>query len=167
MEELGNIKESLIGFQMLLSDFQSSLSETIIKVDIIIEEQAKIKYNKSIKKDDKKEEKKPTVEKLIAKICIVSKISKEELDSKKEYRKREYVVARQMHMAALHKVFKYSAASAGSTYGKDHATVLYAAKTIHNLYQTDSLFRETWKPIFKLCSRKDKVRTKRWLEDGE
>lgn len=62
-----------------------------------------------------------------------------EFRSKCSTRKRKYVFARQMIMTiATEMINEMSYAEAGSYYGKDHATVNHARKTISNLCQTDT-----------------------------
>ena len=66
-------------------------------------------------------------------------------------RKREIVLARQVHMALLQKVFGYSDYNAGLEYNLDRATAIHACKTVKNLYQTNKTFREDYAPVFKHC----------------
>lgn len=57
-------------------------------------------------------------------------------------RKREVVQARQIAMFFCKTLTKSSLATIGANIGnKDHATVLHACKTVHNLIDTDKLFR--------------------------
>jgi chromosomal replication initiator protein len=57
-------------------------------------------------------------------------------------RKREIVQARQIAMFFSKNLTKSSLATIGSQIGdKDHATVLHACKTVHNLLDTDKRFR--------------------------
>jgi chromosomal replication initiator protein len=57
-------------------------------------------------------------------------------------RKREIVQARQIAMFFSKSLTKSSLATIGSQIGdKDHATVLHACKTVHNLLDTDKRFR--------------------------
>lgn len=62
-------------------------------------------------------------------------------------RKRELVEPRQVIMTLLNTVARYSLANAGFLFGKDHATVLHAKKTISNFIDTDEEFREKIKEI--------------------
>ena len=56
-------------------------------------------------------------------------------------RKREIVICRQLIMYFLKKFNrKQTLAEIGSVYGKDHATVLHAIKTVNNLIDTDKSF---------------------------
>lgn len=55
--------------------------------------------------------------------------------------KRDVVFARQLSMYFGCKLTKYSLMKIGSYFGKDHATVLHAKKTINNLVETDRLIR--------------------------
>lgn len=65
-------------------------------------------------------------------------------------RKREVVVARQVVQYLLKRNTKWSLVSIGAlTGGKDHATVLHAAKTVGNLKDTEKQFKETIDSIEK------------------
>lgn len=58
-------------------------------------------------------------------------------------RKREIVQARQIAMYFAKKYTKASLSSIGSAIGgKDHSTVLYAHKTVRNLYETDKKIKQ-------------------------
>lgn len=59
----------------------------------------------------------------------------------KKTRKREVVEARQVLMKYRKETMKMSLSEAAQPYGKDHATVLHAIKTVNNLKETDSNFR--------------------------
>lgn len=80
-----------------------------------------------------------------------SKIPESKLSQNTGRRIRELVLPRQIHMALAAKTFGMSLANAGKIYTKDHATVLHAAKTIRNLWQTDRHFREKYAPVFNHC----------------
>ncbi|WP_194768542.1 chromosomal replication initiator protein DnaA [Tamlana sp. I1] len=68
-------------------------------------------------------------------------------------RKRHIVQARQLAMFFAKKFTKASLASIGSQIGKrDHATVLHACKTVHNLSSTDKQFRKYVEDITKKLS---------------
>jgi chromosomal replication initiation ATPase DnaA len=56
-------------------------------------------------------------------------------------RKREIVQARQVSMYFLRTFTNLSQHRVGSYFGKDHATVIHAVKTVNNLYDTDRGFR--------------------------
>lgn len=71
-------------------------------------------------------------------ICKATGVDKDTLLYNTKTRKRAVVQARQLFMAVdyiLHHKSK-SLAVVGSKFGKDHATVLHARKTIANLYST-------------------------------
>lgn len=68
-------------------------------------------------------------------------------------RKREIVQARQLAMFFAKKHTKASLQSIGIHCGnKDHATVLYACKTVNNLIDTDKQFRKCVEEIDKIIS---------------
>jgi chromosomal replication initiator protein len=64
-------------------------------------------------------------------------------------RKREVVEARQVLMVYRHKTLKKSQVEAAKPYGKDHATVIHAQKTIKNLLETDTCFTEKYERFYK------------------
>jgi chromosomal replication initiator protein len=73
-------------------------------------------------------------------VCDHFKMSVDLLQAKT--RKREIVQARQIAMYFSKSLTKASLATIGSQIGnKDHATVLHACKTVHNLMDTDKGFR--------------------------
>lgn len=73
-------------------------------------------------------------------VCSYFNVPVEMLQS--NTRKREIVQARQIAMFFSKNLTKSSLATIGSQIGdKDHATVLHACKTVHNLLDTDKRFR--------------------------
>lgn len=64
-------------------------------------------------------------------------------------RKREVVEARQVLMVYRHKTLKKSQAEAAKPYGKDHATVIHAKKTIKNLLETNTIFKDKYERFYK------------------
>ena len=56
--------------------------------------------------------------------------------------KREFVTVRQLCMYFCLNKTNTSLALIGNYYGRDHATVIHARKTINNLYDTDSSIRK-------------------------
>ena len=73
-------------------------------------------------------------------VCKYFGIEPEALESKS--RKREIVQARQIAMYFAKNKTNYSSTAIGAIVGdKDHATVLYACKTINNLIETDKEFK--------------------------
>lgn len=64
-------------------------------------------------------------------------------------RKRECVTSRQMYMTVLKEFTTYSLQSIGVSVGlgKDHATVLYANRTVSNLCQTSRIYRDSYNRI--------------------
>lgn len=72
----------------------------------------------------------------------------EPAELQKKTRNREIVEARQVAMFLSKQNTKESLAKIGRTIGnKDHATVLHACKTVENLIETNSAFREKWMPL--------------------
>lgn len=84
-------------------------------------------------------------------ICNCVGITKTDIQAKT--RKREIAQSRQMHMAIRFKLIKNEAESlekVGAIYGKDHATVLHAIKTVKNaLHGFDIPFRERYRKAWK------------------
>ena len=62
-------------------------------------------------------------------------------------RNREVVVAKQISMFYIRKYTRQSYAGIGNYFFRDHATVMYAIKTINNLMCYDRHFREDIKHI--------------------
>lgn len=83
---------------------------------------------------------KMTVEFINKTVCLYFNVLEEVFQS--ETRKREIVQARQVAMSLSRSLTKESSTDIGfKTGGKDHATCLYAIKTINNLKETDKKFR--------------------------
>lgn len=55
-------------------------------------------------------------------------------------RKREFVEGRQLYMYYLIKIFGWKQSRAAALFGRDHATVIHAVKSITNLRETDKGF---------------------------
>ena len=64
-----------------------------------------------------------------------------------KYRGRPFVLSRQIVMAILCNRNHKSLSEIGAIFGKDHATVLHAKKTISNLCETNKDFRELYTRI--------------------
>lgn len=81
-----------------------------------------------------------TIEYIQKVVCDYFNMPPDSLQSKT--RKREVVQARQIAMFFCKTLTKSSLATIGANIGnKDHATVLHACKTVHNLIDTDKQFR--------------------------
>ena len=75
-----------------------------------------------------------------------------EFAAEAKYRKREFVVTRQIIMTlATRLIKKMTLEEAGMPYGKDHATVNHARKTIDGLCDTDAEFRLRYKDYSRRC----------------
>jgi len=68
-------------------------------------------------------------------------------------RKREVVMPRQLAMYFCKKYTRNSLAAIGARYGKNHATVLHACKTVANLAETDEGYLQTLKAIQRDLSK--------------
>ncbi len=75
-------------------------------------------------------------------VCKALDIDPAEMQLRKKCRKREWVEARDIVFYILVRSCKWKTARTGMVYGKDHATVLHALKTIDNLLETDKEFRK-------------------------
>lgn len=65
-------------------------------------------------------------------------------------RKRNIVIARQLSMYLAKNYTKSSLKTIGHNFGgKDHSTVIYSIKTVQNLIDTDSLFKDTVEELEK------------------
>jgi len=78
------------------------------------------------------------VEKIVKRVMVNYRITKDELLSKK--RNREFVESRQIIMYAMREKFGYTFREAGAYFGKDHATALYGIRNIKGIMQTDKEF---------------------------
>lgn len=107
-------------------------------------------------------EKELNMNKLAKSVHDASGLSEKEL---KEYkgRKRDYVGAKQIHMAMAHRIFGLSDSLAASIYDVDRTTVLHGATTVRNLYQTNGDYRRQYKPVFDCCFSIDYDKTFEYL----
>jgi chromosomal replication initiation ATPase DnaA len=108
-------------------------------------------------------EKELNMGKLASSVYEASGLSEKELKAYKG-RKRDYVAAKQIHMAMLHKVFGLSDSLAASVYGMDRTTALHGCITVRNLYQTDREYRRKYRPVFDCCFAIDYDRTDKFLK---
>lgn len=78
----------------------------------------------------------------------------ERMKAKDRRRKREEVEARQFAMWWRDRNMKETLADIGMMYGgRDHATVIYARKTVNNLMETNKVFREKAEEALKLLEQ--------------
>ena len=85
------------------------------------------------------------VEKIVKRVIVSYRITKDELLSKK--RNREFVESRQIIMYAMREKFGYTFREAGAYFGKDHATALYGIRNIRNIMETDKDFNQKIKEL--------------------
>ena len=85
------------------------------------------------------------VEKIVKRVIVNYRITKDELLSKK--RNREFVESRQIIMYAMREKFGYTFREAGAYFGKDHATALYGIRNIRNLIETNKKFNQKIKEL--------------------
>ncbi len=108
---------------------------TLIKEDLTIDF-AKSKIDQLIKKPIRD----ITINYIKKVVCDFMNVKVEDINTKS--RKQEIVQARQIAMFFAKKYTKASLATIGAEIGnKDHATVLYANKTVNNLQETDKLYK--------------------------
>lgn len=108
---------------------------TLIKEDITLEF-AKQKIDQLVKKPKKD----ITINYIKKVVCDYFGVKVEDIQTKS--RKQEIVQARQIAMFFAKKYTKASLSTIGAEIGnKDHATVLYANKTVNNLQETDKLYK--------------------------
>lgn len=86
-------------------------------------------------------------EKILNQVCCFFSVDAKTVRFNKT-RKREIVIARQMSMKLIHQKGKYSLATIGRFFNKDHATVLHAVKCIANLRDTDKRFKDSTNIFF-------------------
>jgi chromosomal replication initiation ATPase DnaA len=82
-----------------------------------------------------------TEESFLREIIKITGVDPVVLKNMPEYRKRAYVLTRQLHCMVRAQVFNMILAEAGEVYGKDHATVLHGIKVVNNLRETNAEFR--------------------------
>ena len=96
---------------------------------------------------------------IFEKICDVAGVSREEMIANKNNRAPEYCIPRQIHTVLLHLAYGLSQSEAGlKYYGKDHSTINHSIKTVNNLIDTDSEFREKYRPVFEQAINDSKIR---------
>lgn len=83
-------------------------------------------------------------------ICRIMEVDQKALNGLSIYRGRQYVTARYLHMIVRCEVYHLSLAKSAAIYGKDHATALHGKKTINNLLETDSTFRDKTARLFDM-----------------
>ena len=105
----------------------------------------------------------PTEMKFLEEIIRVTNVDPEILRNNTKFRRREYVVARQLHMMVRHIVFKMSQAKSGTVYGKDHASVLHGIKTILNIRETNKQFKIKTAKLFEMMD----VDIDRYMKDQD
>lgn len=81
-------------------------------------------------------------------VCDKFGLDKEDVLAHNDSSKREYVIVRQITMTLAKLESKLSLVKIGSLFQKDHATVLWAIKTVYNLRQTNREFREQTDSLF-------------------
>ncbi len=163
--------------QSALEDMQNvlyNLKETVMDKDFDSDKltldylEATHRLNKELRDAPKinevvsRAEKELNMNKLAKSVHDASGLSDKELKEHKG-RKRDYVNAKQIHMAMVHKIFGLSDSLAASIYDVDRTTVLHGTTTVRNLYQTNSEYRRQYKPVFDCCFSIDYDKTFEYL----
>jgi chromosomal replication initiation ATPase DnaA len=123
-----------------------------------------IKASNHEKQENRKAEKAKSITELEVKVCECAEISMEEFRSYSG-RKREFVMARQVHMAMLMKVYGFSDTYAGNQHKKDRVTALHACKTVSELYNTNKAFVSLYEPVFDHCIEWDDSNFYNFMEE--
>ncbi len=82
----------------------------------------------------------PEILEIEEKVCNHLQLEKNKVRSPTT--KREYVEARQIVIYLAKTKLKWTFEQAGAIYGKDHATAMYAVRTIKGLLETNKSFRD-------------------------
>lgn len=88
---------------------------------------------------------------IFSKVCDLYKQNPKEVYKTNSKRLREFVIIRQLSMTLFRKRLNsglYPLSVCGKFFRLDHATCLYAIKTVNNLIETDKTFREFTKELF-------------------
>lgn len=136
-EIISYMAENIVGSVRELEGALISLMAhaTLIKEELTLDF-AKSKINQLIKKPKKD----ITISYIKKVVCDYYGVKLEDITTKS--RKQEIVQARQVAMYFAKKYTKASLSTIGAEIGnKDHATVLYAHKTVNNLQETDKLYK--------------------------
>lgn len=106
-------------------------------------------------------------------VCELFGENPEKVRKADKKRNREFVVIRQVCMALFRKKHRVSLNVAGAWFGKDHATVLHAIRTIRDIRATDRHFKAKTDPLFNGVNLNDETtnytrnkRTGQFLKHG-
>ena len=101
-----------------------------------------------IEKESKKEEQFDFA-KTYYEVCKIYKQDPDKVLKYNKSRKREYVLIRQVTMTMAKLKSNLTLTVIGAPFGKDHATVIHAVKTVKNLSETDRQFKKEVGHLFK------------------
>ncbi len=158
LQILSKAQEALEAFQEVVYDLKDKVLKGTYESKILVSEYMteSQKLGSSLRsavrssEDISKTERRINMNELSRKVSECAEISETDLLSFKG-KKREYAVARQVHMAMLHKGFKVNQQVCGDIYELNHATALHSCKIIKNLYETDKLFRQQYGSVITFC----------------
>lgn len=68
-------------------------------------------------------------------------------------RKKEFVIPRQLLMTILSDLGGYTLGFVGGVCKRDHATVIYSKRTIHNTLWNDYLYGDKIREVYEKCER--------------
>lgn len=151
-ERMYNLKEALLAQKGDTSQLERKYQYASTEVMLVLNESIS-ERNEEI--NNKRKE--VYMRKLLNIVCLCANVNEKELLLSGNFRKRKFVLPRQVHMSFLHKTFGISLAKAAANYSQDHATCSHAYKTIRNLYQTDKTFREDYWPVIEHCIAYDQL----------
>lgn len=81
-------------------------------------------------------------------VCESYKINPDDVINNEKCRVKKYVEVRQISMALFHKKLGLTVKKTGDYFNKNHATVIYACRTVKNNRQFDRNFREKTDSLF-------------------
>ena len=87
------------------------------------------------------------VEKIVKRVIVSYRITKDELLSKK--RNREFVESRQIIMYAMREKFGYTFREIGEYFNKDHSTMIYGINNIKGMAQVNKKFNQELEELIK------------------
>jgi len=91
------------------------------------------------------------IDKFIIKVCEYFSTTKEILEQNNHSRLREYIMIRQFIWYFLREYTRMSYSELGRIFNKDHATCLYAVKTLAGYLEFDKKTIEDYKNLFSIA----------------
>lgn len=171
LQILSAAQSALQKMQNCIYDLKETIGEdscndkklTLQYLDAIFTLNAELRKALNIKNEISRAEKELRMTQLLVKVVDCCGISSEDLIRYKG-RKREYVLAKQVHMAFLHKIFNIRDSLCSSIYGRDRTTCLHACKIIKDLNETNAGFRKQYGDVIDFCMSHDSEKTNDFLK---